>query len=98
MANQVTAMMKAGKQETVRAKKVMMHKLLNADALLATMQPGFEKVKDNRPGKVKHTLVDTLMAGFAIFSLTIRPCLLLMNGDLLNITFRALFKDAFRPL
>ncbi len=46
-----------------------MRKHLNADALLATMRSGFEKVNDNRPGVVQHTLADTLMAGFAMFSL-----------------------------
>ena len=69
MSNQITAMIKARKQETARAKKIRIRKHLNADALLATMRSGFEKVKDNRPGKVQHTLADTLMAGFAMFSL-----------------------------
>lgn len=69
MSNLITAMMKASKQEIARAKKIKIRKHLNADALLATMRAGFEKVRDNRPGKVEHTLADTLMAGFAMFSL-----------------------------
>lgn len=69
MSNQITAMMKACKQETTQAKQIKVRKHLNADALLLTMRSGFEKVKDNRPGKVEHTLADTLMAGFAMFSL-----------------------------
>ena len=69
MSNQITAMMKASKQETARAQKTKMRKHLNADALIATMRSGFEKVKDNRPGNVTHTLADSLMAGFAMFSL-----------------------------
>ena len=69
MSNQITAMMKIRKQEIARAKNLKVRKHLNADALLATMRSGFEKVKDNRPGKVQHTLADTLMAGFAMFSL-----------------------------
>ena len=69
MSNQIKAMKKASKQETARAREIKVRKHLNADALLATMRSGFEKVKDNRPGKVEHTLADTLMAGFAMFSL-----------------------------
>lgn len=69
MSNQITAMIKTRKQETARVKKIRIRKHLNADALLTTMRSGFEKVKDNRPGKVQHTLADTLMAGFAMFSL-----------------------------
>jgi len=69
MSNQITAMKKACKQKTVRAQEIMMRKHLNADALLATIRSGFEKVKDNRPGQVQHSLADALMSGFAMFSL-----------------------------
>jgi len=69
MSNQITAMKKACKQKSARSQKIMMRKHLNADALLATMRSGFEKVKDNRPGQVQHSLADALMSGFAMFSL-----------------------------
>ena len=92
MSNQITAMIKANNQETAQAKRIKIRKHLNADSLLATMRSGFEKVKDNRPGKVEHTLADTLMAGFAMFSLndpslrTFGVFTYLMNGDLQSHT------------
>ena len=69
MSNQITAMIKARKQETARAKKIRLRKHLNADALFATMMSGFKKVKDKRTGNVQHSLADALMSGFAMFSL-----------------------------
>lgn len=61
--------MKAHERETAEHEKIKLRKKLNADTLLANMRDGFEQVKDHRPGKVQHTLADTFMAGFAIFSL-----------------------------
>lgn len=69
MSNQITAMINARKQETVRSERIRMRKHLNADALFATMLSGFKKVKDNRPGNVQHSLADALMSGFAMFSI-----------------------------
>jgi hypothetical protein len=68
MSNQITTIMKARKRETARNENIRLRKHLNADALFATMQAGFNKIKDHRPGKVQHSLSDTLMAGFAMFS------------------------------
>ena len=69
MSNQITAIMKAGKRETTRNERVRLRKHLNADALFATMRAGFNKINDHRPGEVQHSLADTLMSGFAMFSL-----------------------------
>lgn len=69
MSNQITAIMKTRKRETARNEKIRLRKHLNADALFATMRAGFNKIEDHRPGKVQHSLADTLMAGFAMFSL-----------------------------
>ena len=69
MSNQITVIMKARKRETARKKKIRLRKHLNADALFATIRAGFNKIKDHRPGKVQHSLTDTLMSGFAMFSL-----------------------------
>jgi len=69
MSNQITAIMKTRKRETARVQQIRLRKHLNADALFATMQTGFKKIKDHRPGTVQHSLADTLMAGFAMFSL-----------------------------
>ena len=69
MSNQISAMIKAHTQETAREEKFKLRKHLKVDALLAMMMTGFKNVQDNRPGKVQHTLADTLMSGFAMFSL-----------------------------
>ena len=69
MSNQITAIMKNRKREIARVQQIRLRKHLNADALFATMQTGFKKIKDHRPGTVQHSLADTLMAGFAMFSL-----------------------------
>ena len=69
MSNQITVIMKARKRETARKEKIRLRKHLNADALFATIRAGFNKIKDHRPGKVQHSLTDTLMSGFAMFSL-----------------------------
>jgi Transposase DDE domain len=44
-------------------------KHLNADALFGLILRDFAKVKDPRPGNTQVSLVDTLMSGFAVFSL-----------------------------
>jgi len=69
MASQITAIMKTHKRETARNENIRLRKHLNADALFSTMQAGFNKISDHRPGKVQHSLSDTLMSGFAMFSL-----------------------------
>ena len=42
---------------------------LNADALFSTMKTGFDKIEDHRPGIIQHSLGNTLVSGFAMFSL-----------------------------
>jgi hypothetical protein len=69
MSNQITAIMKARKRKSARNEKIRLRKYLNADALFATMLAGFKKIKDHRPGTVQHSLADTLMSAFAMFSL-----------------------------
>ncbi len=49
--------------------KIKVRKHLNADALFSTVQLGLQEIPDHRPGEVKISLVDTLMSGFAMFSL-----------------------------
>jgi hypothetical protein len=49
--------------------KITLRKHLSADALFAAMRSGFDTIEDHRPGDVKHSLGDTLMSGFAMFSL-----------------------------
>ncbi|MBL4903166.1 MAG: hypothetical protein JKY62_11000 [Desulfocapsa sp.] len=62
-------MIKARKQTTVQIERIKLRKHLNADALLATMKTGFEKIEGHRPGNVQHSPGDTLTAGFSMFSL-----------------------------
>lgn len=69
MSNQITAIMKTRKRITARDEKIRLRKHLNADALFATMRTGFNTIQDHRPGEVQHSLADTLMSGFAMFSL-----------------------------
>lgn len=69
MSSQIKAIMNKLKQEISRAKDINLRKHLNADALFSTMRTGFAGIQDHRSGKVTHTLPDTFMAGFAVFSL-----------------------------
>lgn len=69
MSNQIKAIVKAHNRDIARKEEIKLRKHLNADALLSTMKTGFEQIKDHRPGNVQHSLGDSLMAGFAMFSL-----------------------------
>ena len=69
MSNQIRTIVKASIRQAAHIEQIRLRKDLNADALFATMRSGFEKIKDHRPGQVKHTLADTLMSAFAMFSL-----------------------------
>lgn len=69
MSNQIKTIVKARKRDIARNKEIKLRKHLNADALFTTMKTGFEKIEDHRPGNVQRSLGDTLMAGFAMFSL-----------------------------
>lgn len=69
MSNQIKTIVKAHKRDIARREEIKLRKHLNADALFATMKAGFDKIKDHRPGNVQHSLGDTLMSGFAMFSL-----------------------------
>ncbi len=69
MSNQIKAIVKAHNRDIRRKDEIKLRKHLNADALLSTMKTGFEKIEDHRPSNVQHSLGDSLMAGFAMFSL-----------------------------
>ena len=69
MSNHISTIVKAHKRDIARKHEIRLRKHLNADALFSTMKTGFDKIEDHRPGNVQHTLGDTLMAGFAMFSL-----------------------------
>jgi len=49
--------------------KIVIREQLHADALFATIRMEFEKIQEHRLGVVKISVVDALMAGFAMFSL-----------------------------
>ncbi len=83
MSNQIRTIVKASIRKAAHIEKIRLRKDLNADALFATMRSGFEKVKDHRPGQVQHTLTDTLMSAFAMFSLK-DPSLLAFDGRRLD--------------
>ncbi len=82
MSNQIRAIVKTRLRKAAYIEKIKLRKHLNADALFAALRSGFEKIPDHRKGQVKHTLADTLMSGFAMFSLKIHPCSLLTAGGL----------------
>ncbi|HHD57390.1 MAG TPA: transposase, partial [Desulfobulbaceae bacterium] len=69
MSNQIKAIVKAHSRDIARSKEIKLRKHLNADALFSTMKTGFDKIEDHRPGTIQHSLGDTLMSGFAMFSL-----------------------------
>lgn len=69
MSNQITAIVKAHSRDIPRREEIKLRKHLNGDALFTTMKTGFDKIEDHRPGNVQHSLGDTLMSGFAMFSL-----------------------------
>ena len=59
-----------------RDKKIKLRKHLNADRLIKKSVRGvFEKIQDHRTSSFKIPLVDTLMSGFAMFSLKDRSLL-----------------------
>ena len=68
MSNQIQAILNKRKQEIARTEDIKLRKHLNADALFTVMRTGFAGLRDHRSGKITHTLADTLMAGFAVFS------------------------------
>ncbi len=49
--------------------KIKLRKHLNADALFKSLHDDFKHVPDHRMGKIKISMADALMSGFAMFSL-----------------------------
>jgi hypothetical protein len=79
MSNHIKAIVKARKRKISKTKEIKLRKHLNADALFKTMRTGCARIPDHRSETVTHTLVDSLMAGFAVFSLK-DPSLLAFDG------------------
>lgn len=69
MSNHIKKFVKAHQKDIKCKEAIKLRKHLNADALFANLHNGFRKINDHRPGIVDHTLADTLMSGFAMFSL-----------------------------
>jgi len=69
MSNHIKAIVNKRKREMARTEEIKLRKHLNADALIKTMRTGFAGIDDHRSGTVTHTLADSLMAGFAMFSI-----------------------------
>lgn len=69
MSNHIKAIIKARKRRMTKTEEIHMRKYLNGDALLSTMRTGFAGIRNHRLGTVTHTLSNSLMAGFAVFSL-----------------------------
>ncbi len=69
MSKHVKAIINIRKREMARTEEIKLRKHLNGDALIKTMRKGFAGLRDHRSGSVTHTLEDSLMAGFAMFSL-----------------------------
>lgn len=69
MSSYIKAFINSRKREMVQTEEIKLRKHLNGDALIKTMHTGFDAIRDHRSGPVTHTLADSLMAGFAMFSL-----------------------------
>jgi hypothetical protein len=68
MPSHVKAMVTTRKREITRIKEIKLRKHLNADALFKVVRTGFAGIRDHRNGNTTHSLADSLMAGFAMFS------------------------------
>jgi len=69
MSNHLKKVVKTHQKEIKRKETIKLRKHLNADALFSNLHNGFKGINDHRPGMIDHTLADTLMSGFAMFSL-----------------------------
>ncbi|MBM9520607.1 hypothetical protein JWG39_12360 [Desulforhopalus vacuolatus] len=69
MSSYIKAIIKRHKRKMARTEDIKLRQHLNADALIKDMHTGFAGIRDYRTGTVTHTLADSLMAGFAMFSL-----------------------------
>jgi len=67
VSNQIRTLKRTHQRNVEQAEKIKLRKMLNADALIAQIHSGFKKITDHRSSSVKHSLADTLMAGFAMF-------------------------------
>lgn len=69
MSSHIHAIINTRKRQMARTEEIKLRKHLNADALFKTMHTGFAGIRDHRSGIVTHSLADSLMAGFAMFSI-----------------------------
>jgi hypothetical protein len=74
LANLFSGAVKMSRQKHLKPKykrpsKTKVRKYLNMDAMLSALSQGFSSLPDPRRGRVEISLPDTLMSGFAMFSL-----------------------------
>ena len=69
MSSHIHAIINTRKRQMARTEEIKLRKHLNADALFKNMHTGFAGIRDHRSGTVTHSLADSLMAGFAMFSI-----------------------------
>ncbi|MBM9519871.1 transposase [Desulforhopalus vacuolatus] len=69
MSRHIKETIKSHRRKMARTEEIRLRQHLNADALIKTMHTGFAGIREHRTGTVTHTLADSLMAGFAMFSL-----------------------------
>lgn len=67
--SQIRSIFRNSQKTNVRNERIKMRKHLNADTLISSVRTGFDKITDHRPGDVNISLTDSLMSGFAVFSL-----------------------------
>ncbi|MBM9519389.1 transposase [Desulforhopalus vacuolatus] len=69
MSRHIKETIKSHRRKMAQTEDIKLRQHLNADALIKDMHTGFAGIRDHRTGTVSHTLADSLMAGFAMFSL-----------------------------
>ncbi len=79
-------------------RKVKLRKDLNADALFSHVRAGFETIVDPRTGDIKIPLADTLMSGFAMFSLKDSSLLTFEERKSGDTNLKAVYKISTVPI
>ncbi|MBM9521300.1 transposase [Desulforhopalus vacuolatus] len=69
MSRHIKETIKSHRRKMAQTEDIKLRQHLNADALIKKVYTGFAGIRDHRTGTVNHTLADSLMAGFAMFSL-----------------------------
>jgi len=65
----IKSFLKPHRDASKRLQKIKMRTHLNADAMFATIRRDLERIPDHRANNITIPLVDSLMSGFAMFSL-----------------------------